>query len=134
MTTTPTTGTPTQVAHPWRAAARTAVQIIVPALVLFVVAQPVVEDQLGGYLPDGWAAWYAAATGFLTALGATAARLMALPAAQRLLEAIGLGTGVHAEGHGRRADRDGVPDGRVTPLAERYSEIDHDVRSCHDQS
>lgn len=90
-------GASTQENHPWRASLRTAVQIIIPALVLFVAAQPIVADGLGDYLPDTWAAWYAAAAGFLTALGATLTRLMALPAAQRLLEAIGLGTGVHAE-------------------------------------
>lgn len=90
----------TQEAHPWRASARTAVQIAVPALILFVVAQPIIEDQLAGYLPDAWQAWYAGAAGFLTACGAALSRIMALPAAQRLLEAIGLGTGVHKElGH-----------------------------------
>lgn len=85
--------TPTQVAHPWRAALRTAVQIIIPAAILFVVAQPIIEDQMGAYLPDAWSAWYAGAAGFLTAAGATLTRLMALPSAQRLLERIGLGTG-----------------------------------------
>lgn len=88
----------TQEAHPWRAALRTAVQIIVPALILFVVAQPIIEDQLGAHLPDAWRAWYAGAAGFLTACGAALTRIMALPAARRLLEALGLGTGVHVEG------------------------------------
>lgn len=83
----------TQEAHPWRATLRTAVQIAVPALVLFVVAQPIIEDQMGAYLPDAWSAWYAGAAAFLTAAGATLTRLMALPSAQRLLERIGLGTG-----------------------------------------
>lgn len=87
----------TQEAHPWRASLRTAVQILVPALLLFVVAQPIITDQLGAYLPEAWAAWYAGAAGFLTACGAALTRIMALPAAQRLLEAVGLGTGVHAE-------------------------------------
>lgn len=83
----------TQEAHPWRASLRTAVQIAVPALTLFVLAQPIIEGQLAGYLPEAWQAWYAGAAGFLTACGAALARIMALPAAQRLLEAIGLGTG-----------------------------------------
>lgn len=93
----------TQEAHPWRAALRTAVQIAVPALVLFVLAQPIIEEQLDGYLPDAWQAWYAGAAGFLTACGAALTRVMALPAAQRLLEVIGLGTGVQAEQ--RQAER-----------------------------
>lgn len=83
----------TQESHPWRATLRTAVTYIVGAAVLFVVAQPVVEAQLGAYLPDAWAVWYAGATAFLTALGATLTRIMALPAAQRFLEPLGLGTG-----------------------------------------
>lgn len=93
----------TQEAHPWRASLRTAVQIAVPALILFVVAQPIIEDQLNGYLPDAWQAWYGGAAGFVTACGAALSRIMALPAAQRLLELVGLGTGVHKE-HGTDGD------------------------------
>lgn len=98
MKTTPTLAGPsTQEAHPWRASLRTAVTYIVAAAVLFVVAQPIIADGLSDYLPDAWQAWYAGAAAFLTAVGATLTRLMALPAAQRILEAIGLGTGVHKE-------------------------------------
>lgn len=83
----------TQVAHPWRAALRTAVQILIPATILFVVAEPIITEELGPYLPAHWQAAYAGAAAFLTAAGAALARVMALPAAQRLLSVIGLGTG-----------------------------------------
>lgn len=99
----------TQEAHPWRASLRTAVQIAVPALILFVLAQPIIEEELAGYVPDAWQAWYAGAAGFLTACGAALTRVMALPAAQRLLEVIGLGTGVQAEQ--RQAERLQDPQG-----------------------
>ncbi|MGP5481784.1 hypothetical protein ACTXMZ_02260 [Brachybacterium alimentarium] len=88
---------PTQIAHPWKATVRTAVTTIVSAAVLFVVAQPIIEEQLGAYLPDAWAAWYAAAAGFLTALGAALTRIMALEQAQRVLALVGLGTGIERE-------------------------------------
>ncbi|WP_114856362.1 hypothetical protein [Brachybacterium sp. YJGR34] len=84
--------TSTQELHPWRAGARTAVQILVPALILFVVAQPIIDEERGAHLPDALRAWYAAAA-FLTAFEVALTRIMALPSAQRLLGAIGLGTG-----------------------------------------
>ena len=115
---TPTPGTPTQVAHPWRAAVRTIVAYLAVVIPALVVAIPVIADQLGPYLPEAWAAWLLGAATFLATLVGLATRLMALPQVQAALETIGLGTGVHAEGHGRRADRDPVKDGRDTPTGE----------------
>lgn len=116
---TPKPGTPTQVAHPWRAAVRTIVAYLVVIVPALIVAIPVIADQLGPYLPEAWAAWLLAAATFLATLVGLATRLMALPQVQAVLETAGLGTGVHVEGHGRRADRDGVMDGRDTPRGER---------------
>ena len=51
---------PTQVAHPWKSTVRTIVAYVVAGAALFVVAVPIVNDQLGAYLPDSWEAWLSA--------------------------------------------------------------------------
>lgn len=110
-TSTPAPGTPTQVAHPWQAVLRTFVAAAVGVAVAWLVrylgvdltalSQPIIDSLTG-------AAW-AAGTGF-------AQWLLTRPGLQPALRVIGLGTGVDSE-HGRRADRDGTPDGRDTPGA-----------------
>ena len=89
--------TPTQVAHPWKATARTVVAYLVAGAALFVVAVPIINDQLGTYLPDSWEAWLLGAVGAVTAVAGAITRIMALQQAQRLLAMIGLGTGVENE-------------------------------------
>lgn len=107
---TPAPGTPTQVAHPWKAVLRTFVAAGVGVAVAWLVrtlgvdltmlSQPIIDSLTAG-------AW-AVATGF-------AQWLLTRPGLQSALRVIGLGTGIDSE-HGRRADRDGVPDGRDTPI------------------
>ena len=106
-----TTGTPTQVAHPWRSVLRTFIAAGVGVAVAWLVralgvdltalSQPIIDSLTAG-------AW-AVGTGLVQ-------WLLTRPALQPALAAIGLGTGVHAE-RGRYADRDGTLDGRVTPDA-----------------
>lgn len=83
----------TQEAHPWRATARTVAATLAVVVPLIIASIPIITEQLGPYLPDGWSAWLIGAGAALTALVGAVTRIMALPAAQRLLEAIGLGTG-----------------------------------------
>jgi len=90
-------GTPTQVAHPWKAAVRTAAAYVAGAVLVLIVAIPVVNDVMGEYLPDAWEAWLTAAAAFLGALVTLVTRLMALPQLQDFLERLGLGTGVENE-------------------------------------
>lgn len=91
------TGTPTQVAHPAKAALRTAVAYALAAAGFLALAIPILIDTMGPYLPESWAAWLAGAVAFLVALATLITRLMALAAAQDFLAKIGLGTGVEKE-------------------------------------
>lgn len=90
-------GTPTQVAHPWKATIRTVVAYLVVVVPALIVAIPVVQDQLGAYLPESWSLWLTGAAGFLAALVGAVTRLMALHQVQALLAKVGLGTGVEKE-------------------------------------
>ncbi|MGP5484684.1 hypothetical protein ACTXMZ_17065 [Brachybacterium alimentarium] len=105
---------PTQVAHPWKATVRTIVAYVVAGAALFVVAVPIVNDQLGAYLPDSWEAWLLGAVSVITAIAGALTRIMALDQAQRFLALIGLGTGVEKEirtigESGRFEDVEGAP-------------------------
>lgn len=91
------TGTPTQVAHPGKAALRTAVAYTLAAAGFLALAIPILIDTLGPYLPESWAAWLTGAVAFLVALATLITRLMALATAQGFLQKIGLGTGVEKE-------------------------------------
>lgn len=78
---------PTQVAHPWRAVARTAFQ----ALVGLCVIIPVIVDELGiGHLP--WVAGAVAVSGAVT-------KIMTLPGVEQWIARYlpFLATGVHTE-------------------------------------
>lgn len=83
----------TQEHHPWRATVRTVAATLAVVVPLVIAAIPIISEQLGPYLPDGWSAWLIGAGAALTALVGTVTRIMALPGAQRLLELAGLGTG-----------------------------------------
>lgn len=112
----PAAGTPTQVAHPWRAVVRTIAAYLVVAVPALLLIIPIVQDELGPYLPESWIVWLGTTAAVLAALVGAVTRIMAIPGVQKLLDMVGLGTGVASEtGHGRRADRDGVMDGRDTP-------------------
>lgn len=90
-------GTPTQVAHPWKAVVRTVATYVVAALAVVVAAIPIVEDSLGPFLPEAWLAWLVGAAAVLGALQVALTRIMALGQLQDLLAKIGLGTGVEKE-------------------------------------
>ncbi|MEV4902339.1 hypothetical protein AB0K08_13480 [Citricoccus sp. NPDC055426] len=92
-------GTPTQVAHPAKATVRTVVQTLVavaigvvvlgPPIIDAILAEPLVPDELRGAL--------LAVSAVVVAIGGIATRIMAIPGVNRLLERIGLGTGVENE-------------------------------------
>lgn len=77
MTTTTLT---TQQSHPWRAAVRTAVQVMVaiPGVLLVVAAVLVVIGE-SDVLPPAWAAWAAAAAVTVSGTAGLLARIMAVP-------------------------------------------------------
>ena len=91
-------GTSTQVAHPGKAALRTAVAYLLAAIAFLAAAVPVLQDVMGEYLPEAWAAYLTAAVAFLVALATAITRIMALAKAQDFLAKLGLGTGTEKEG------------------------------------
>lgn len=95
-------GTSTQVAHPWKATARTGVACLLAAVAFLAAAMPILNDVMGDYLPPSWQAWITGAVAFLVAVATLITRLMALAKAQNLLVKIGLGTG---------AEKEPLPDG-----------------------
>lgn len=103
-------GVPTQVAHPWQATARTGVAYLLAAIAFLAAALPILQEVMGDYLPESWAAWLTAAVAFLVALATLITRLMALAKAQDFLSKIGLGTGV---------EKEPVPDA-ITDLDEKH--------------
>ncbi|MGO3649499.1 hypothetical protein [Agrococcus casei] len=81
--------TSTQQQHPWRSAARTALQTAVVLVAAAIVAGP----EIAAFVEQFWPrspvpAWIAAAVAFLSAASGLLARLSALPAVDRLLEHI----------------------------------------------
>ena len=82
---------PTQIAHPWRATARTVVAWVVAVVVFLVAAIPIALEVAGPYLPPWFAGALAAALTVLTVLVTLATRLMQLPQAQPFLEILRLG-------------------------------------------
>jgi mannose/fructose/N-acetylgalactosamine-specific phosphotransferase system component IIC len=76
-----------QTRHPWRSTVRTAVQVGIPAFVALVFILPLilaeVVEGMGETLPDGVRTWLTAAAAAITAVGATLARVMAIPGVNR---------------------------------------------------
>ena len=89
--------TPTQVAHPWKAALRTFLQVLVPAVLLVLAVGPevlqILAEQLKGHVPDGLLSWLFGAAGLLAALAGAAARIMAIPRVNELLGRVRLDAG-----------------------------------------
>lgn len=84
--------TPTQVAHPWRATARTAAAVAVGALTALVAVLPIVQDFVEAVAPGSpVVAWIAGATVVVASLSAAVTRIMALSAVNDLLARFGLG-------------------------------------------
>lgn len=108
----------TQVAHPGRAALRTAVAYLLAAIAFLVAALPIIQETMDGYLPQSWAAWLTAMVAFLVALAALITRLMALAKAQGFLTRIGLGTGVETDSG--KPDTGTARGGRVPATGARY--------------
>ena len=98
-TTQPVPGTPTQVAHPGRTTFRSGLQLAVAVAVGIVVLGPPIIDAIVQEpgLPEQIRGPLLAVSGVVVAVGAIAARIMAIPGVNRLLERIGLGTGVEDE-------------------------------------
>ena len=100
MTTTqPAPGTPTQVAHPNRTTFRSGVQLAVAVAVGIVVLGPPIIDAIVQEpgLPEQIRGPLLAVSGVVVAVGAITTRIMAIPGVNRLLERMGLGTGVEKE-------------------------------------
>lgn len=90
-------GISTQVAHPWKATARTGVAYLLAAITFLAAALPILTEVMGDYLPPSWQAWLTGAVAFLVAVATLVTRLMALAKAQSFLSKIGLGTGAENE-------------------------------------
>ena len=90
--------TPTPSGEIWfkaQRALRTAVQVAVTLagiLAAFVVIAPQVLYALADVLPDSWVAWLAGAIAAAAAISAAISRVMAIPAIDRWLQKIGLGS------------------------------------------
>lgn len=98
-------GTPTQVAHPWRATLRTIVQTLVAVSVGIVVLGPPIIDAIlfDQTVPDGMRAALLGVSAVVVAIGGIATRVMSIPGVNDLLIKVGLGTGVEKEGPKHRA-------------------------------
>jgi hypothetical protein len=82
----------TQQAVPSRATWRTVVQTVVSAVLVLGIILPIVvgiiDEELGGYLPDGWVAWLYGAAALVAAIAGALARIMAIPAVDAFLERV----------------------------------------------
>lgn len=88
---------PSQVARPWRATARTVLQVGLPAFALLVGILPevlaAVITGMGDTLPEGLRLWLLGAAAVVTALAGTLARIAAIPGVNRLLASVNLDAG-----------------------------------------
>jgi hypothetical protein len=91
--------TPTQTVHPWKAALRTAVQVLTTLVLLWPALSAVLEDTA---LNLGWE-WALPTIGAVTVLAAGLARVMAIPAVNAWLTKIGLGAQPAEAQHAKRA-------------------------------
>lgn len=92
-------GTATQVAHPNKTTFRTVVQtLLAVAAGVILLGPPIIEAILvEEMVPDNIRVALLAVSGVVVAIGGIATRIMAIPGVNRLLERIGLGTGVENE-------------------------------------
>lgn len=98
------TPVPTQVVHPWKAAARTAIQTAVALLVFLITAipslnaiAPQIADALTPALPEGWGVYLTAAVAFIGVVAGAVARLMAIPAVNAWFTKLKLGAAPKAD-------------------------------------
>jgi hypothetical protein len=82
----------TQQSQPGRATWRTVVQTVVSTVLVLGVILPIVvsiiDEELGGHLPDGWVAWLYGAAALVAAIAGALARIMAIPAVDAALERV----------------------------------------------
>lgn len=91
MSVTPTP-TPTQVAHPWKATVRTAIQTFLAVAAVLVLVAPEVQAFVDQFWPGSpVVAWIGAGAAFVAALAGLVTRIMAIPAVNDLLTRVGLG-------------------------------------------
>lgn len=85
----------TQVAHPWKATLRTAIQVGLPTLLTLTLVVPeivkIVLEELGEQMPEGLRLWLLAAAGAITGVSVVLTRVMAIPAVNDFLTQFGLG-------------------------------------------
>lgn len=94
MTYTPERALPTQVAHPWRAALRTAVAVLIALSVVAPIIWAIVAEELakaGVIIPPAAAGTVAFGIGLLTAAAAIVTRVMAIEQVSDWLTALGVG-------------------------------------------
>ena len=95
-----TTPVTTQQRHPWRAAARTALEVALALAALLIAVGPLLADFIEQFWPGSPAVpWIAAAVVFVSSLAALLARLAALPQVDALLERLKLGSSPAAATH-----------------------------------
>lgn len=81
----PTGLEPTQTRRPWRATLRTVLQVGIPALLGLPLVFQILVEELGGTLPPRATEWLILAGGFVTAIAAVLARIMAIPGVELFL-------------------------------------------------
>ena len=85
---------PTQVRHPWRAAARTALAVLVGLSIVLPIAWQIVGDELakhGWSVPDNVAAVAAVVIASVSVAAGIVTRIMAIPQVSDLLTRAGIG-------------------------------------------
>lgn len=85
---------PTQVARPWRATARTVLEVGIPAFIVLLGVLPAVletvADGMGSTLPESLHSWLLGSAAFITLAAGTLARVAAIPGVDRLLGSLHL--------------------------------------------
>lgn len=87
--------TPEQIWYPIQRVLRTVVQALTATLTIwagFQLVAPQILAELAKILPGSWIAWLAAAIAGISAVAGVLARIMAIPAVNRWLTKIGLGS------------------------------------------
>ena len=88
---------PSQVAHPWRAALRTFLEVLISGLLFVLLVGPevlrILAEDLGASLPPGVISWLLGAAGLLAAVSGALARIAAIPKVNEALKRVNLDAG-----------------------------------------
>ena len=97
------TTTPTQVAHPWKAALRTGVQAFLGVAAVALIAFPFVSDFVESQWPGSPVlGWITVAASFVGGLSLLVSRIMAIPGVDAFLtDKVGLGAAPRSVNGGR---------------------------------